>query len=131
MALKTYYVYDPGVGETIGGERVKTDAKGRKIVALNDGQADYLIQAGAVGKTPLAEVGGEQRAHLHQVMGGRIPATPDGAPGKPTRTARQDPNTMASKLAEGFHPVLGTTQTTEADRTRPMGKPRISKSIEG
>ena len=131
MALKTYYDYDPGVGETLGGERVKTDAKGRRVVTLNDGQADYLIHAGAVGRTPLEDVSAEHRSHLHQVMGGRIPREPGGdAPG-PVRNAKQNPNTMAAALTDGFHPVLVTTESTDVDRKRSRGgKAAVSKSFE-
>lgn len=130
--MADYFVYDPGVGETLGGVRVKTDAKGRRVVSLNAGQADYLIQAGAVGKVPLEQVSAETRAHLHQVSGGRIPRVHGGdAPG-PVRNAKQNPNTMAAALTQGFHPVLGTTESSDADRKRSRGgRAAISKSFEG
>jgi len=132
-AIKKFYIYDPGVKTEIGTFRVKTEADGRKVVFMTDGQASHWLVNGSIGKVPLDQVAGSQRAMLHQQSGGRIPRA-DGRRTKLVRNAIQDPNTMAAALTEGFHPATGTRVTTDNDRARDqeqMRRRRGKVTIEG
>jgi hypothetical protein len=125
--LREYYIYDPGTRDTIGGFRVINNKQGDRVVLMTDLQAGYWVSAGVIGRIKLSDVSNTVRNNLHQMSGGRIPLQEGDKVklhmGKRTRTpvartAKQNPNTMADKLTEGYHPVLGTTQTNEDERRR-------------
>ncbi len=117
--LKTFYVYDSGLRERdyLCGFPVKLDPQtGLLFVLMTAKQAEYWVTLGTLGPIPLSEVKGTRRAMLHQLSGGRIPVEEGGKPTHVMRNAVENPNVTAQKLAEGYHPVTGTTQTTEDQR---------------
>jgi hypothetical protein len=126
-SLRTYYVYDDGLRERdyLGGIPVKW-RDGYTVVAMLPQQAEYWIARGTIGPVPLAEVTGNNRAMLHQLSGGRIP-TEEGMVEHVVRNARQDPNTMADKVAQGYHPILGTTTTTEEQRAQAKARAKTTQ----
>jgi hypothetical protein len=128
--LRTYYVYDQGLKDRdyLGGIPVKL-VDNHLIVAMTYQQAEYWIGLGTIGPIPLSDVTNPaRRTLLHQLSGGRIPIEPGGAPSHVVRNAWQNPNTMADKLAQGFHPAFGTTVTTEEQRKRAKsGRPQYTE----
>jgi hypothetical protein len=150
--LHEYYIYDPGVKEDLGGMRVVINKDGERVVLLTDSQAGYWVASGVIGRIPLSKVSVNKRTQIHQSTGGRVPlkAEDKPAPMRPTsvqglkqtilgpvklsgrtpvrRTAVQNPNTMARKLTEGFHPVLGTTVTSNIERQRAPQKGKVRQT---
>jgi hypothetical protein len=111
-SLRTFYVYDPGLTarDYLGGVPVK-QLGDHLIVAMIDKQAEYWVRLGSIGPVPLEQVNPDQRRFLHQLSGGRIPQEKGAQPKHVIRTAVQDPNTMARKLTEGYHPAFGRKMT--------------------
>ena len=127
--LKEYYIYDPGVKETLGGFRCKRKEDGLLHVELTDAQAGYFVAAGMIGRKPLANLSSIERANVAIQTGGRVSAREGEQPLKVTRTAVQNPNTMARAMTEGYHPVLGTTATTEEERAYATDRMRRTHTI--
>jgi hypothetical protein len=139
--LREYHIYDPGTRNEIGGFRVIKNKDGDRVVLMTDLQAGYWVSAGVIGRIKLSDVNPTVRGNLHQMSGGRIPLKEGDKVklrmGQRTRTpvartAKQNPNTMADKMTEGYHPVLGTTQTSEEERRRsPQQARQISEGGTG
>ena len=104
--LKTYYIFDAGVKDVLGGVKVKQIGD-QRTVQLTAQQAQYWIQVGAIGEQPLAAASPELRTHLNQVSGGRIPLEEGGKSTRPKLSAIEPAATSPGELVAGSHPVTG------------------------
>lgn len=66
---KEYHVYDNSM-KMVGDVAVEDRGDGSRVVRLNMGQAQYLIDQGAIGLVPLAEMSEESKA-MHEQFRGR------------------------------------------------------------
>jgi hypothetical protein len=69
---RPYYVYDPGVKDTLGTAKVSEDDQGRKIVNFSREEAKYFLEQMAIGVKPVEELADKTRNALHQMSGGRV-----------------------------------------------------------
>jgi hypothetical protein len=76
--VQKYYIYDPLVGDDIGGLRTKSDEDGKHILC-SPAYAQYWIDQGLVGTAPLSKLPEKQKKMLAQVTRGRS-TTPDQLP---------------------------------------------------
>lgn len=84
--LQTYYVYDPGVSDELGGLRVQTNDKGKFVLATPQ-MIQYWVDQGLLGDKPLGEISGEGRVVLDQITRGRT-KDPDTAPKRVPRYSK-------------------------------------------
>ena len=68
--LQPYYVYDPNVADELGGLLVKSDDKGKYVLAAPS-QVQYWMDQGLLGEKPLGEISESSRKLLDQVTRGR------------------------------------------------------------
>jgi hypothetical protein len=69
-SLQPYFVYDPNVGDELGGLRVYDGKDGRHILA-NPQMAQYWIDQGLLGTDPLSKLKDSSKKLLEQITRGR------------------------------------------------------------
>jgi len=125
--LHKFYIYDPGVADTLGGLTVldEKDDKGnvkentRHVLAVQQ-QVQYWIDQGLMGDKPFGEIGDKNKKLVAQITRGRS-ENPDE---EPRRVARYD------KSMQSGHPVFAG-QPASAARFREKQAMLRSRSHKG
>ena len=70
--MQPFYIYDPNVGDELGGMRVRQDKDGNKHVLATVPQIQYWLDQGLLGDKPLGQISGPQKELLNQITRGRL-----------------------------------------------------------
>jgi hypothetical protein len=75
QTLRKFYVYDPHVGDELGGVRVMKEEEGGeevRFVLMHPVQSKYWTDIMAIGSEPLHRLHNETAKQLHHMWGGRL-----------------------------------------------------------
>ena len=75
MLLKKYYIYDPHVGEELGGTPVEVEGEGDaalKYVRLTPEQAKYWVSQLGVGEKKFGDLDSAEQQRLNKMWGGKL-----------------------------------------------------------
>ena len=130
--LQKFYVYDPGVADTLGGLQVmqERDDKGnakegtRHVLAVQQ-QVQYWIDQGLMGDKPVGEIGDKTKKLLAQVTRGRS----DNPDSDPVRVPRYDKSTQSGAPVFAGQPASAARfkARQQALRKRARGKEKETK----
>jgi len=118
--LQPYFVYDPNVGDELGGSRVFEGKDGRHILA-NPQMAQYWIDQGLLGLEPLSKLKDSAKQLLSQVTRGRS-EDPDA---KPKRLPKYNKATQSGAAA--YVGLSGLPPMSAANRQAARQKDRAEK----
>jgi hypothetical protein len=127
--LQKFYIYDPGVGDEVGGLRVLSDkddkgnAKdGTKHVLAVQPQVQFFIDQGLMGEKPVGEISGAGKKFLAQVTRGRSEDNDT----EPKRVARYSKRSMSGSPAFAGVPLLSQLRKQKAKGKKKAAAPKPS-----
>ena len=70
VILQPFYIYDPNVGDDLGGLKVHDGDDGRHVLASPQ-MAQYWMDQGLLGREPVSKLSGAAKSLLKQITRGR------------------------------------------------------------
>lgn len=128
--LQPYYIYDPNVGDELGGLRVKADEKKGKFVLATPQQMQYWIDQGLAGEKPVGEISGAAKALLAQITRGRSEDN-DAQPKRVPKYNREAQRGAPSLAGQPLRVRVKKAAKKKAKDDKPPKKPEAKKNPDG